>query len=302
MIVAAIDTGATKIAGAAVDEQGRILRKIRLPNTGEPGPVLLNIYARIIEELRQEFTVDAIGIGTGGRLDPRDGRVMYAIDIYEDYIGIPIGSRMEERFGLPVAVDNDCRMAVYGEHWVGVAKPYNSVFGIILGTGVGGGFLHKETPVYGANSSMGEVGHIILYPGGRPCRCGQKGCCEQYLSGTALWRNYNEAIGEERLASGHDFFARVDAGDPLALEMMDRFVQDLCACTASVLNLLSPDAVLFGGGLMDTSPRWWHRFTAQCGQALSPFFAKTPLLHSTGGNDAALQGAAWLALRKTGVL
>lgn len=302
MIVAAIDTGATKIAGAAVDEQGKVLYKLRYPNKDGSGPSILDTYTLIVQELQKQFPIGAIGIGAGGRLNPVDGQVLYAINIYKDYIGIPIGSLMEERFQLPVAVDNDCRTAVYGEHWVGVAQHYKRVFGIILGTGVGGGFLENGQPVYGARHSMGEVGHMILHPGGRPCGCGQRGCSEQYLSGSALWRGYNELAGEKVLASGYEFFARLDEGDARARQILNAFIHDLCCCTASVLNLLSPDAVLFGGGLMDTAHRWWPCFCEEYERQISPFFAGTPLLRSRGGNDAALQGAAWIALRKCGAL
>lgn len=296
MVVAAIDTGGTKIAGAAVDESGKILYKVRYPNSERSGQFILDTYIRIVEDLNRKFPIAAIGIGAGGRIDPRTGTVVYAVNIYSDYIGLPIRDKLTERFGLPVAVDNDCRVAVYGERWQGAARGYDNVIGIILGTGLGGGIIADGEPMYGWRGGGGEIGHFILYPGGRPCGCGQRGCYEQYLSGTSMWRSYNEAVGWEALSSGQELFQRLDQKDPDAQNVLISFIHDLAVCAISLGNIFDPQALLFGGGVVDTADRWWDQFQDKYYELGGDFVHAIDLLRASSGNDAALLGAAWLAL------
>jgi len=326
MIVAAIDTGGTKIAGAAVDESGNILYRLSYPNTGRTGPFILDTYEQIVGDLQKKFQISAIGIGTGGRIDPRDGTVIYATSVYKDYIGLSIGTIMTKRCALPAAVDNDCRVAVCGERWKGAAQGYESVFGIILGTGAGGGFIQGGDIVPGAGFGAGEIGHLILYPGGKLCDCGQKGCAEQYISGTALWQAYNCRVGDGaagdiaggyrvgdgaagdiaggsrvggmEITSGYEFFQLVSGSDPLAQSILDDFTVDLATCAVSVSNLLSPQAILIGGGLIDTADIWWERFASAYNEYGNAHCRNTVLLKAATGNDAALLGAACIAFER----
>jgi len=300
MIVVAIDTGGTKIAGAAVDEDGNILHQLSYPNSGRTGPFILDTYTRIVDEMQKRFPLCAIGIGAGGRIDPTEGTVLFSTDIYKEYVGLHIGRIMSRRCGLPVAVDNDCRVAVYGERWKGAAAGFDDIFGVILGTGVGGGYILEGRPVFGAGKGAGEVGHFILHPDGRRCACGQRGCVEQYLSGTSLWQSYNRRTGGETLSSGYAFFQRLQDDDKAAEEIMDAFVADLALCAVSLSNLLSPQGILFGGGLIDTADRWWSRFESAYGELGNKHCRSTVLLRAATGNNAALLGAAWLAFTRLG--
>jgi len=294
--VIAIDTGATKIAAAVVSDSGDILASMQLPNTGRSGPSIIEAYLMIITEFQKSFPISAVGIGAGGRVDPLDGKVLFATDIYTDYIGISIGTEVTKQCGLPTFVDNDCRVAVYGEYWKGSAKGFEDVFGIILGTGVGGGYIQNGKPVYGSGFSAGEIGHAILHPNGKACLCGQHGCVEQYLSGTALWESYNSIAENNTISSGYEFIELLDSEDTIAKIVMETFIQDLAVCTVSVANLISPDAILFGGGVMDTANRWWKRFEEVYLSTGSTHCRSVKLLRAETGNNAALLGAAWIAL------
>ena len=295
MFVVAIDTGATKIAGAVVDENGTILTKTQRPNTGRTGPSIIETYIDIITEFQKDYNITAIGIGAGGRIDPKDGKVLFATDVYKDYIGLAIGSEITKRCSLPTAVDNDCRVAIYGEYWKGAVKGFDDVFGIILGTGVGGGYIHGGKPIYGAAASNGEIGHAILYPNGKPCLCGQRGCVEQYLSGTALWESYNNLSKNKTISSGYEFFELVDNNDEVAKGILDAFIQDLAICSVSIANNISPNAILLGGGLVDTADRWWGRFIDAYKNNGSAHCRGVAVLRAETGNNAALIGAAWIA-------
>jgi len=297
MIVVAIDTGGTKIAGAAVDEEGNILSRVRYSNTGRSGAFMLDTYEKIVNEFRKEFVLSAIGIGAGGRIDPVDGKVIYSTDIYSDYIGLRIGTIMSERCGLPVAVDNDCRVAIYGERWKGAAQGYDSIFGIIIGTGVGGGYIHDGKTVYGSGFGAGEVGHQILHPNGKLCKCGQKGCVEQYVSGSALWEAYNDNVGLTKISSGYEFFRELDNGDSMARDVLNAFADNLAMCAVSISNLFSPKAILLGGGIIDTADLWWEHFEKSYTTIGNVHSKKTAFIKAAAGNDAALLGAAWMAHR-----
>jgi glucokinase len=122
---------------------------------------------------------------------------------------------------------------------------------------------------------------------------------EQYLSGTALWKIYNERAGGEELSSGYGFFERFDAGDETARGVLNGFIEDLATVSVSMANVLAPEAILFGGGLMDTAGRWWDDFSNAYEAAGSSHVRNVRLLRCERGNDAALLGAAWLALSRT---
>ena len=196
---------------------------------------------------------------------------------------------------LPTAVTNDCRAGLIGEKWKGSAAGYENVTGIILGTGVGGGVIDHHRILEGAFSGFGEIGHMILHPGGRLCTCGQRGCAEQYISGTALWQIYNERSGSASLSSGYEFFGRVQHNDGIALEVLKEFQLDLASCAVSCANLLDPEVILIGGGLADTADYWWDGFTAYCREIGNQHTQNQKLILAARGNDAALLGAARIA-------
>lgn len=117
----------------------------------------MDTYRKLIWELDSEYEISAVGIGAGGRIDEESGTVLYAVDIYKDYIGLQIGKILENEFAVPVEVTNDCRAAVIGEHWMGAARGAKDVFGIILGTGVGRWLLYGRT--YDTRISWRERGN-----------------------------------------------------------------------------------------------------------------------------------------------
>jgi len=296
MIVAAIDTGGTKIVGAAVDDVGNILETIRIANTGRNGPFIMNTYRKIISILGETYPIAAIGIGAGGRIEEETGKVLYAVGIYRNYIGLEMKRELEEEFHLPVAVTNDCRAAVIGEKWVGAARDYSNIVGIILGTGVGGGYIYHNHILNGAAGGFGEIGHMILHPDGRQCSCGQKGCAEQYISGTALWNIYNEETGSN-ITSGYEFFQRVKDNDQYALAVLEQFKRDLAVCSVNCANVFDPDILLFGGGLMDTCEFWWDDFVQIYQSAGNEHTSSKRLVKAANKNAAALLGAAETALK-----
>lgn len=296
MYIAAIDTGGTKITGAAVDEKGNVFDQIRVENTGRNGKFVIDTYSNIYRKLSEKYCFSALSIGAGGRLDRKAGVVKSAVAIYTDYIGLNIKQEMEKRFHLPVCIDNDCSMALRGELWKGGLSSYHKVVSLILGTGVGGAVAVKKDSDEGWEVTQAELGHFILHPDGRKCLCGQNGCVEKYLSGTALWQSYNELLGGERISSGYEFFALVEKEDPDARKILEAFKNDLATCLISIQNIFEADAVLLGGGLIETRQYWWQEVLELVEEKRNKNLAPMVLLAALNGNRAAVLGAAKLAL------
>lgn len=292
----AIDTGATKISVAVIDDAANIHYKKRFANP-RIGPLILESYHAIISEILAEFSIDAIGIGTGGQIDPQNGSVIASSNIYKQYDKLEIKKDLEGFFNIPTSVDNDGRVALYGEKWVGAVKEYKNVAAIILGTGVGGGLLINGEIYYGNGYRAGEIGHSILHPGGVLCLCGQEGCAEQYISASALWRELNKKKGYKTAQDGYDFFEILKKGDEDAKSVLDLFVENLAVCCVNITNILAPEAILLGGGLSEVSECWWEQFQQSYYAKINPNIIKTDLLLALKGNDAALFGAARIAFK-----
>lgn len=294
MLVAAIDTGGTKIVGSAVTSSGKIMTTIRIENTGRNGAFILAAYKKIIRALQDEYAIEAIGVGTGGRIDYERGKVLYALANHTDYIGFEIKKELENEFHLPVKVTNDCRAAVIGEKQFGALRDYSDVVGIVLGTGVGGGYLNnnRENEFL---SGLGEIGHTVLYPEGRQCSCGQRGCAEQYLSGTALWSIYNEKTGT-KLSSGYEFFELIKNHDIVAWKVLDNFKKDLAVFAISCANAFDPEVILIGGGLLDTCKYWWDEFEELYFTMGNERTKEKKLIKAANKNEAAILGAAALVI------
>ncbi|TCL42733.1 ROK family protein [Harryflintia acetispora] len=294
----AIDSGGTKISGAVISDTGEMLEKTRYENTGKSGDFFLDTYRAIIQSFLQKYDVSCIGIGCNGAVDTDKGLVVSCSLNYKNWVGRPIRKELEERFGLPVYLGNDCRAAIAGEEWVGAAKGYKDILGIFVGTGLGGCYIHNGEIVTGSRNAMGEVGHGIMYPGGRPCSCGQRGCAERYVSGTALWTSYNDKAAGERIHSGYEFFELYRQEDARAIEVLNQYIWDFSILLATCAYHFDPDVIVIGGGLIETREYWWddllkryYNIGAPCGDGY------VPVLAAQKGNDAALYGAARTAFR-----
>lgn len=297
MYVLAIDTGGTKIAGAIVDEHGTIIEKKALQRMKSGVKVRgesLRMYRELTEYFSAHYEISAIGIGVGGTINADTG-VSIAVSGDPSWTNFSVVEAFREFTDIPVAVDNDCKVAIFGESWMGAIKGAKSAVGYIVGTGVGGGYYENGRMQYGHHFEAGELGHFILYPGGRPCGCGQDGCVEMYCSGTALWTEYNRQIGDAALKNGHDFFERVQAGDQTAQAILDCFAADTATALITILNIYDPEVIFIGGGLAGTSEFWWDKMQQEFSRRCRGSHRNTPILKTTLGNDAALIGAAKIA-------
>ncbi len=210
-----VDVGGTKIAAARVEPDGSLSRRFRADTRADEGPDgVIERICQGIEQVMGEEKVEGIGIACPGPLDARTGVVLSPPNL-PGWDRIPLKDRLEERFGVPVRVENDANAAAWGEYLLGAGRGADPMVYITVSTGIGGGIVLDGRLYRGADTFAGEIGHTIVDPGGAPCSCGRRGCLEALASGTAIARAAAEAVrkgnrrireaGGERAAGGTRF-------------------------------------------------------------------------------------------------
>lgn len=295
--IIAIDIGGTKTHGALIDEAGVMLKDIRVAtNPGLGREHLIASLYTIIDELKKNQVINGIGIGSCGRININSGEVFFATDNVPNWTGVNIRDILETRYHIPVFVDDDVNVAGPGEEWLGAAKGYDSYVLIALGTGIGASVKVHGKLLRGEHWSGGELGHMVLYPHGRPCNCGLDGCFEQYCSGTALVKRYNSLDEHHPVKDGYELFERIAKEESIANQVIDEFIDDLSIALVSLANIYDPQIFVIGGGLIDTKAYWWDKVIEKvhC-SGLAKIF-KPLIVPAKLGNRAGLYGAAKLAL------
>lgn len=292
--VIAIDLGGTKVSAALIDRQGSLLWRIQQPTDNAGAKAILQQLAALVAALseRASGTVVAVGVGTPGFVDSGQGRVLLATNL-PGWGGTSVRDQLQELCGLPVVVENDANAAAVGEAWQGAGRNRESFVMLTLGTGVGGAIYHRQWGLWpGASFRSGELGHAILYPGGRPCPCGQRGCVDQYLSGRALQQSYQRLTGQ--VATSEQLVRLAKQGETAALQTLNQFATDLAVLLTSLQNLLDPEVFLLGGGVAATWDSWWPYLQAHLQQTAMPG-CPIQVVPASAGADAGLLGMAKLA-------
>ncbi len=291
-----IDLGGTKTEGVALDAAGSVRARRRLDTpVGDYSGTIAMIVA-IVAAVEQQIGQGAsVGVGMPGAISPATGLVKNANSTWLN--GRPLQHDLEAALGRPVRLANDANCFALSEAVDGAAAGARTVFGAILGTGVGGGIAIGGRILAGANAIAGEWGHNPLaWPApdevpGPPCWCGRRGCIETFLSGPGLAADHRRHTGQSL-----DPPAIVDAagrGDPACSASLVRYSDRLARGLASVINLIDPDAIVLGGGLSaiaalyDEVPRRWARYVFSDRLA-------TRLLAPVHGASSGVRGAAWL--------
>jgi len=291
-----VDLGGTKIEAAAIAADGRIGVRRRIVTPAGDYARTIGAVVDVVEGIEREFDARmTVGVGIPGTLSASTGLVKNANSIC--LIGRPLGRDLEAALGRPVRLANDANCFALSEASDGAVAGCANVFGVILGTGVGGGIVIDGRIVVGANAIGGEWGHNPLpwpradeLPGPR-CYCGREGCIETFLSGPGLAADHQRHGGGD--LGGARIVAGAEAGDPVCRATLDRYAERLGRALASVINILDPDAIVLGGGLSaiaslyDTVPRLWGRYVFSDAVV-------TRLLPPTHGDSSGVRGAAWL--------
>jgi fructokinase len=291
-----IDLGGTKIEVIAITDDGRELarRRVASPRGDYPGTIAA-MRDLVLGIEREMGTTATVGLSMPGAISPATGLVKNANSTW--LIGQRLDRDLESALGRPVRCANDANCFATSESVDGAARDARVVFGVILGTGVGGGVVIDRQPLLGANAVAGEWGHIGLpWPRdderpGPACYCGLHGCVETFLSGPGMRADFLRATGEEVQAA--EVVKRAAAGDAVAEAAMRRYEDRLARGLATIINVLDPDVIVLGGGmsnitrLYDNVPQIWDRYVFSDR-------VDTKLRPPVHGDSSGVRGAAWL--------
>jgi glucokinase len=265
---AGVDLGGTKIQTVVVDGRDKVLGQSRVPTPADDGAgAIVETIARAIGAAAEEAglatdSLVGVGVGAPGGIDPEKGVLINPPNLPGFGDEFPLGPELEHQLGTRVFLGNDVSVATDAEFRLGAGKPYNSILGVFWGTGVGGGLILDGKQWVGRGSA-GEIGHVVVHPGGDKCGCGRKGCMEAYAGRGRMEEKARHRLkkgdktrlfeimekrGRDRLTSG--IWARALAHeDKLAIELIDAAIEALGIGVASCVNVLDPEAVIIGGGL-----------------------------------------------------
>lgn len=291
-----VDLGGTKIEAIALDPAGATLARRRIPAPRGDYRATLDATAGLIAAIETETgTQGSIGIGTPGSISPFNGRLRNSNSVWLN--GQPLDRDLAERLGRPVRIANDADCFTLSEATDGAGRGAQSVFGVIIGTGTGGGLVVGGRLLTGPNAIAGEWGHNPLpWPKpdelpGPPCYCGKRGCIETFLSGPGLATDHNAHTG--RALSPPEILAAAARGEPTANQTLIRHAERLARGLAIVINLLDPEVIVLGGGLSNLP----HLYDQLPGLILPYLFSDgiaTRVLPPVHGDSSGVRGAAWL--------
>jgi fructokinase len=250
-----IDLGGTKIEGVILEPKNEpeVRNRLRIPTEQEHGyRHIIDQIVRLVDMLREESGLDPtrIGVGTPGALDPNTG--LHKNSNTTCLNGMPLYEDLHKALGIPLRMANDANCFAIAETKMGAvqreAPEAEVVFGVIMGTGVGGGIAIDGKVLNGKQGIAGEWGHIFLDKSGGPCYCGKIGCVETIISGPSLERYYRKKSGSSRRL--REIVERHKAGvDPQATQTVERLIHFFGKGLSSVINILDPDVIVLGGGL-----------------------------------------------------
>jgi len=318
--VVGMDLGGTKILAAVVDADGRVVAEAKLKTQPEGGPdAVIGRMAQAAQEAVQKLKVgwDAIlgvGVGAPGPVNPDAGVVQHTPNL-PGWEKVPLASQLGELLGVPVFLENDVNLGTLGEHVLGAGQGTRDMVGIFVGTGTGGGLILDGRLHSGYRHAAAEIGHMILLADGPLCGCGKRGCAEALASRTAIERDIWLGISAgrrslipeltggdpERLTSGV-LAQAIRERDPLVSEVVARAQWYLGLLTASIVNLVDPEMIVFGGGLVEALGDGFLqpiRVTARQYFIQQAGADEVRIVAAKLGDHAGVLGAAALARQKT---
>jgi fructokinase len=295
-----IDLGGTKIEALALSPNGEERIRVRIPTPRGDYEATLGAIVGAAAACRDglaDADIAGIGIGIPGSLSPRTGLVRNANSTWIN--GRPLLLDLQARFPWPVAVENDANCFALSEAADGAARGCGTVFGVILGTGVGGGVVTGGRALLGRNAVAGEWGHNPLpWPEadelpGPACYCGKRGCIETFLCGPALERQYHALSGE--VVEAKAIAGRAAEGEGAAQSALAAYAKRLAKSLATVINIVDPDAIVIGGGVSNIGAIREMALTELPKWVFSDYF-DTPLMVNTWGDSSGVRGAARLII------
>jgi fructokinase len=280
-----IDLGGTKIEAILLDEFLNVIKRKRVPTPQNNYHQILDAITLLTRDLLDEIESYSIGICTPGAISKKTGLIKNSNT--HCLIGKSLREDLEIKLNSKISIENDANCFAMAEATMGVAKEYDVVFGVIIGTGVGGGIIINKKIHHGRTNIAGEWGHHRLYQNGNNCYCGKQGCVETYLCGPALEKRWKELTGKSQSIS--EIIKNVDNSNQWKVEFLENFGLSL----ANVIDILDPDVIVLGGGLSNID----FLYTEGRDSIYSKVFSDlidTPILKNKLGDSAGVFGAAML--------
>lgn len=313
--VIGVDLGGTKILAGAFDPQLRCLGRNRLSTKAGRGPdEVIKRIARCVTDLIDECDLDpkqlrGVGVGAPGPVNPDNGKVIFAPNL-EGWTDIPLQKELIKQLNVPVSVENDCNVCTLGVHHAELKAKPQSMVGIFLGTGIGGGLIINGQLYTGFNRTAGEVGHMVLEVGGPKCGCGNRGCFEALAGRAAIFRRIQAAVKDgqktiltdmlgpdlEDLRSG-DLRKALRRGDKYVERIIEEMAEYTGIAVANLINVLNPEVVVLGGGVIQQLADDMMSIVIETANdyAMNGTSKGIAIIASELGDDAGITGAAVLA-------
>ncbi|WP_299488252.1 ROK family protein [Acaryochloris sp. IP29b_bin.137] len=289
-LVLGIDLGGTAIKLGCCSPQGTCVRSITVPTPqpSTPEPVV-DAIATAVHTLDPDKTLPVIGIGMPGPAD-NTGRIARVSINLDDWLDVPLAEWIEDKTGRPTTIANDANCAGLGEALYGAGQPFQNLIMLTLGTGVGGAIIMDGELYTGRDGAAGELGLITLWPDGPPCNSGNNGSLEQFASVRAIRRDHQ--------CEPHELAAR---GDDAAIAFWQDYGRNLGAGLASLIYVLTPEAVILGGGIAASTELFLPWVQAEIERRVMPTSRENlVILPAALGNQAGMIGAAQLARQRFG--
>jgi glucokinase len=306
-----IDIGGTKMAGALVDDAGNVVNELKIPSPIGDSDQMIDAIGSLISTLSEGQQVVAVGVAAAGFMSA-DREVMYHSPNIAAWRNEPLKKRIETITKLPVLLENDANAAGWAEFRFGAGSGSKSMIMLTIGTGVGGAIISDGVLLKGGFGIGGELGHAVLYPGGKECGCGQSGCVESYCSGTALLKaarelsqsndpkatRLKELMLETGELSGEQLYRAISENDFAAAELITELGHNLGTAIASLfVPVLDPELVVIGGGVSAVGEKLLSPIRSAFEQSIPAkgFRPELKIVKAKFLNQAGLIGAADLA-------
>jgi len=312
-----IDVGATNVKIGCFDGELKIVSKTSIITGAEMGPdIVIDNIAKAVKTLVTEAglsmqDVCAVGLGAPGPAKYSEGLILSSTNMPK-FKNVPIVRMLTDRLGKPVVFDNDANVACWGEFVAGAGKEVEDMVFFTLGTGIGGAIVNHGRLLTGCGDNATELGHIIIYPDGRRCNCGQRGCVEAYASANWTAQRATEAIEagaesslkkilqENGRITCKDVYEHLAEGDELAKKITDETAKALALVCINVLHTTEPSRIVFAGGMIAAGNILLDRIKHYFGEQIWTIKQETvEICFATLGEDAGIIGAAALAKHTT---
>ena len=304
-----IDIGGTKIAAGLVSPDGELSQLVKVPSPASDPELMTKTVVDLINQLAEGREIEAVGIAAAGFIDAERNEILYSPNL--QWRHEPLRTRVQELVSYPVTLENDANAAAWAEFRFGSGKKAQSMVMLTIGTGVGGAIIADGKLIRGGFGIGGELGHIRLINGGRQCGCGQRGCLEQYGSGTAFLkaarklatsdgpagRRLRELASENGILTGAEVAQAITEGDVGALSLLRELGDYLGQGLASIVAALDPEVCIIGGGVSIageklTEPIYFSYLNNLPAKGYRP---ELEVIAAKLGNEAGIIGAADLA-------